>query len=177
MLGALRAGSVAHIENHIGARGLLQCGLKRLYQLVRQPAYQADRINQHNRAPIRQSQGAGGGVERCKELILRQHARMSERIHQGGFPGVGIADDRHRFHSVFIAPLPQPGPPAPHNFELIFQRVDPPPDMPAIAFQLAFAWAARADATAQAGKLRALAAQARQGIFELCKLYLQLAFA
>ena len=95
MLGALRAGSVAHIENHIGARGLLQCGLKRLYQLVRQPAYQADRINQHNRAPIRQSQGAGaeeigmGGSGQLKKYV-------TEAVNSYFEP---IRERRHRFEN------------------------------------------------------------------------------
>ena len=144
---------------------------------MRQSAHQAHRIDEHHRAPVRQRQGTRRGVKRCKQLILCQHARMGQRVHQRGFSGIGIANDRHCLHSVFIAPLPQADAPAFHNLELLFQRVDTAVDMAAVAFQLAFTRAARTDAATQTGELRPLSTQTWKGVFELRELHLQLTLA
>ena len=60
---AVRMGGIAHVQNHIGLRHLLECGAERLDQFVRQFADEADSVRQ-NRAPSRrQAQPAHCRVE------------------------------------------------------------------------------------------------------------------
>ena len=53
---------------------------------------------------------------------------------------------------------------------------DAPVNFSAIGFELRFAWAAGADAAAQLRHLNSASAQARQHVFQLRQLHLQLAF-
>ena len=82
MLGAVRRRSVADVEYQRCARRFFEGRFERLDKSVRQAADEADRVYEHNPSAVRQSQRAGGGVERCEELVLRKHARLGQRVHQ-----------------------------------------------------------------------------------------------
>ena len=146
--------------------------MERLHQLVRQTADQTDCINQHHPAPVRQVERAGGRVQRRKQHILCQHARIGQGVEQGGFAHVGVAHDGNRHHVVLLPALAQQAAAFFQCLQLLFQRVYPAADVSAVTFQLAFAGTAGADAAAQTGKAGALSCQTRQTVLQLRQLHL-----
>ena len=137
------------MQQKICVRRFFQSRLERFYQLVRQPAHQSYCINEHDGSPVWQSQCPGSRIQGGKQFIFCQNACIGERVEQGRFPYIGVADDGHRYHAIFFAARP-PGAALPFQIpQLFFQRFNPPPDVPPIAFQFAFAGSPGANAAAQ----------------------------
>jgi len=147
---------------------------------------EADRVGEQDGVAARQADAAGGGVERGEELVLGQHVGLGDRIEQGGFAGVGVADDgddRDLGAPALGAVL---GALAAHFFQFPPELGDALVDPPAVNLELGFAGAAQADAAGAAaaggaaglaGQVRPLAGEARLAVLVLGQLHLQRALA
>jgi hypothetical protein len=102
---------------------------------------------------------------------------MAESVEQRRFPGVGIAHQRHRAERHGLAGLTAQRPLAPQRFDVLADAADALADAPAIGLELLLAWAARANAAAQAREILIASRKARQQIIKLRQLDLELAFA
>ncbi len=170
-----RIGHIDQMEQQVGPAHFLQRALERFDQRVRDLVDEADGIDEHDFIAVRQTKRAGCRVECRKELIFDEDTGARERVHQGGFSGVGVTDERNCSKRRFVALLALQRAGALDRFQSLFQMTDALADAPAVDFELRFTRAARADAAAQPRQMRPLARQARQQIFELCKFYLHLA--
>ena len=93
LLLGLRMADVHDVQQQVRLHDFFQRGLERLDQAVRQFADETDRVGQQHVLVRRQPQPARGRVERGEQHVLGQHVRAGERVEQGGFAGVGVADD------------------------------------------------------------------------------------
>ena len=121
--------------------------------------------------PPRNCQLAGPGVERGEELVLDQHARAGQGVHQRALAGVGVADERDRRH---VAPAGDLALLAGLDLrELRLEVLDAVADEPAVLFELLLAGASDADAALVARQVGPHPLEARQGVFELRQLDLE----
>ena len=119
--------------------------------MMRQAADKAHGIDQQHLPPVGKAQRPGGGVQGGEKFILRQHAGLRQGVEEGGFARVGIAHDGSRLHAILAAALPAAFPLPLHIVQLQPQGVNPPANVPPVAFQLGFAGSPGADAAAQPG--------------------------
>ena len=175
LLGVIRAGQVGHDDQEIGVNCFFQRGAECLNQRMRQLSDESDGIDQQAAAVFREIDIAHNGVQCCEELVLDQHVRAGKRVQERGFARVGIADERNDgLPLLFAAGAAEIA--ALFDFlQIAFEIINALADAAAIHFELRFAGAARADAAAETGKLRALTGKTRKAIFHLCKLDLQFA--
>ena len=108
--------------------------------------------------------------------------RVGEAVEERGFARVGVAHEADRRHRVLLAAPPLRAAHAAHVRELLLQLLDLAADVPPVALELGLAGAARADRAraARCGlphEVRPHAGQARQQVFILRQLDLQLALA
>ena len=168
--------NVENIETgavRLSSAQVLEGGFERLDKLVGQPPHQPDRVDQQDLPPVRQGERARGRVEGCEELVLDEHPRIGQGVQEGRFADVGVADDRNGRDPLLFAAGAQESPPLFQLGKLFLQRGDPPPDVPAVGFELAFARAARADAAAQPGERAPQPRESGQPVAQLRQLDLQ----
>ena len=104
---------------------------------------------------MRQGDRAHGRIERCKQHVGRQHARLGEPIEQRRLAGIGVADERDDRirHALAAVAVELAG--AFDFLKFVLDARNALLDQPAIGFELAFARAAEeAEAAALAFKMR-----------------------
>ena len=101
---------------------------------------------------------------------------MGQGIEQGGFPGVGVADDGEDGEVLTPAGLTPLPPFIPDPGQILLQPVEAFPEAAAVRLQLGFPGAPAADAAHEPGEGVAFAHQPGQQVFHLGHLHLQLAF-
>src|SRR5690606_4056514 len=171
----LGIGGVDHMQQQIGLTGFLQRGTESLYQLVRQMADETYGIGQHDRAYIGQLDAAQGRIQGREQLIGGVHRRLGQPVEQGGFAGVGIADQGD--HGDF---RPSPCTPglitlAADLLQTLGDLLDAHPQQTAAGFQLGFPRTTQADTTLLPSKVGPAADQTGTQMIELGQLDLQLA--
>ena len=145
--------------------------------MVGQPADKSYGIHQHYRPAVRQLQCPRGGVQGREQLVLGQYPRICQRIQQGAFPNVGIADDSYCGHPIFFAAGPQKAAAFFQLFQLVLQRRNTPADMPPVAFQFGFPRTSGANSAAQPGKSSSHTHQPGKPVPQLRQFYLEFSFA
>ena len=157
---------------------LLERGVERAHQIVRELVDKADRIREQAFPAGRQRHLPHDRVKRGKEPVLRQHVAAGEAVEQGRFASVGVPDQRDERDGPLHAPL---APEAALLFDLrerLLQLEDAAADAAAVDLQLLLARAAHPDAgRALAREHAPHAEQPRQAVLELRKLHLELALA
>ncbi len=144
---------------------------------MRQFAHEADRVGQQELEVVVERDAAGGRVQRREKLVFNQDFRPGERPEDGGFPDVGVADDRAVRHGVALPRLALGGALLADGFKLFAKLLDAPPEQPPVGFDLGFALAAGGGAAAVlAGEVGPGAGQARQRILRTSQLHLQHGF-
>ena len=98
-------------------------------------------------------------------------------VEERAFAGVGVADQGDGGHRDGFAALALLAAHAAHGIQIALELVDAALDAPAVGFELGFAGAARADAAAELRHGFAAAGEARQHVFKLRELHLELALA
>ena len=98
-------------------------------------------------------------------------------VEEGALSGVGVADQRDRGHGNGLPAFALQTAYAADRFQLAAKLHQAALDLAAIGFKLRFTRAACADATASLRHGQSSSSQARQHVFELGKLNLQLALA
>ena len=91
-----RIADVGHVQQQVRLPRFLQRRLETGDQAVRQLADEPHRVAQQHRAPVRQLPAPRARVERGEQLVLDQHVRVGQRVHQRALAGIRVADQRHR---------------------------------------------------------------------------------
>jgi hypothetical protein len=98
-------------------------------------------------------------------------------IEQRALAGIGITHQCHCGHRYGFATLPLLSPNALYRVEIDLELIDPALNFAAVCLKLRLARPSRSDAAAQLRHGFAASGKARQHVFELRQLHLQLAFA
>src|SRR5689334_9791331 len=84
---------VAHMQDYVSGEHLLQRGAERSNQCGGKFGDKTDGVRKNNGAPAWQRYIAHGGIKGCKEQILGENIRRRQLVEEGGFAGVGVADE------------------------------------------------------------------------------------
>ena len=171
LLLGLGAGGVDDVQQQVGLAGLLERRLERGDQGVRQVADEADRVGEQGLPAPLEPPLAGAGVERGEELVLDQHARVGQGVHQRALAGVGVADQRDGRHVGPAGDLALLR--AWILASLRLEVLDPVADQPAVFLELLLAGAADADAALVARQVGPHPLQPGHGVLELGQLDLE----
>jgi len=145
---------------------------------VGQFADEADRIRQEDVLVGRKAQPASGGVQRCEQLVFGQDIRAGEPVEQGGFAGVGIADNRGEGEVIALAGVALRRPLPAHRLQVPREAGDAVLHAAAVGFQLRFTLAAaHADAALLARQVAPEPCQPGQKVLELGQFDLEFALA
>ena len=119
---------------------------------------------------------AGGGIEGGEELVVGQHAGMGQQVEQGGFAGIGVADEREQGPAMPAASAAEFGAALADEQELGADAGDALLDAAPIEFELLFAGPLEADTAFLAFQMGPEAAQAGDEVVELGQFDLKAAF-
>jgi hypothetical protein len=97
---------------------------------------------------------------------------MSQRIKQGGLAGIRVAHKSNGRNWSGFATLALLGPDAADVLNLLLQVPHAARDLPAVGFELCFAWTAGADPAAELRHLHAMAGQPRHHVLQLRQFHL-----
>ena len=145
----MRLGHIGDMQQQRRPLHLFQRRPKRRYQGVRQVADKPHCIRQQHFALRGQSHRPDRRVKGGKQLGGFQHSRLGQSVKQGGLAGIGISHQGNRGHGDGLAPLPLLRPRAPHVFQLLLHRANPPMDLAPVGLKLGFTRPSRADSAAQ----------------------------
>ena len=164
------------MQQQIGMNGFFERGAECGHQLMRQFAYEADRVRDHHIAHFQaQVNPARGGIERGEQLVGNIHAGLGHGIEQGRLAGIGIADQRHRECVIAAARAALRFALLVQLFQARAQGLDTVADQPAVGLELRLAGTAQADTALLPLKVGPAADQARGQMLQLGQLDLQLA--
>jgi hypothetical protein len=136
----------------------------------------ADGVGEQRFLAAGEGYSAGGGVEGGEQLVLGEDVGGGEGVEEGGFAGVGVADEGDGGDTGRLAALAVQVAVAADLADFPLDFGDAFADAPPVDFELGFARAARADAATQPGEDEALAAEAGKVVFELGQFDLEFAF-
>ena len=171
-----RIGQIHQVQQQIGAADFFERALERFDQGMGNLVDKTDGIDDHHFIAAGQTQRARGRVKRRKQFVFDKHAGARERVHQSRFARVGISDQRHgRETALHGAPCVAAPRVRSTVLKPMLEMADALANAPSIDFQLRLAGTAGADTAAEPRQMGPLARQARQQIFELRQLDLQLA--
>jgi hypothetical protein len=164
------------MDDQVGEERLLERRREPLYELVRQPADEADRVRDEVPAPVLLER-TRGRVERLEEAIVHGHVRVRERVQKRRLPRVRIArksDNRDRGRPPALALRLAA---ALERAEPFLQDGDPAPRKPPVGLELRLPRPAspRADAAARPLEVAPHASHAREVVLELGEFDLELA--
>lgn len=86
-------GDVDDVDQEVGHDGFLERGFERLHEAVREAADETDGVGDEELVITGEVKLAGGGVEGGEEFVFGEDVGAGERVEEGGFAGVGVADD------------------------------------------------------------------------------------
>ena len=169
--------NVHNVQQQIGIRQLLERGLERRYEMMRQLADEAYGIGQKDFLRVRNALFARSRVECIEQTVVRLDARTGQGVQQRGLARVRVADNSNQWQLGLFALAALHRAHLPHLLQITAQLVDAAADVTAVALQLALTGSARADAAAETAHRLAHTRQTRQNILVLRQFDLQLAFA
>ena len=167
----LGARCINDVQKQVGLTSLLERGLERRDQGVRQVADETNRIREQPAAAAAEPPPPGARVQCREQLVLDQHAGLGEGVHERALARVGITDQRDRRDVIAagdFALLPRLD-----LGELRLQLLDPVRHQPAVFLELLFARTAHADAALVTRKVGPHPLQPGHGVLELCQLDLK----
>jgi hypothetical protein len=164
------------VQYEVRIRDFLERGAKRRHEGVRQPVDEPDGIGHEQLAVVRQPDLAHERIEGHEQGIGRLGVGARQRIEQRRLSGVRVANQRNGRHGRLLPPLAKLPAPLPHLLDGLADRVNARANPAAVGFELRFARSPGADAAAQPRQRRAGPDEARQQIFQLGQLHLQLPF-
>ena len=175
-------GGIHDVQDHVGLAHLLQGRSEGLDQLGGQVTHEADRVGERVLAPIRGACTAHRWVQRRKQRVLDEDARVRQAVEQRGLARVRVPGNRHRRHSPTATRTPLRAAGGLHARDVRAQLRHARADAATIQLDLGFTRAPRTDArtagdaaTGLTGHRFTPAAQARKQVLELSELHLRLA--
>ena len=177
----LRARCIDDVEHEVGDERLLERRREPLDELGREAADEPDGVGHEITAPF-VLEATRRWVERLEEAVTDGDARVGERVEKCRLAGVRVTGERDRRRLTAAAFLPADVALAAQAPEPFAELGDAAASETAVALELRFAGAARADAgpeptgaAAETFEVLPHATHARQVVFELRKLDLKLA--
>ena len=164
------------MKDQISAHDLVERRFECLDQRMRKLLNESDGIGKGYLAPLGKHEFPRRRIERGKQLIVAEHARIGERIEEARFAGVGVARKGYLEHAAFVPPLALKRAHFVQLLQLAFDRGYAFAHHPAVDLELAFALAEpRSDAAAHAvrGKVGPHAPKTRKKVLVLSKPHLQ----
>jgi len=171
----LRVAKIDDVDEEVCELHLLERGLERLDDRVREFADESDRVGEKDFLVVRERDLAGRRVEGGEKLVHREHSSSREAVEERGFSGVRVADERGDRPVPAEAALALDAAVFPDLLEVAFEAGDPFLDTPPVNLELGFARASRADSAALAREVRPHAGEAWQEVLELGQLDLEAA--
>ena len=170
----LGRGCVEHVREQVGAARLLERRAERVDELVGKLADEADGVGQQVRAAA-EAQLARGRVERVEQPVADPDLGAGQRVQQRRLAGVRVADERDRRQRRALALGALHGARALDVLEAPAQRGDPVAREAAVGLDLRLPGPPRADPAAEPLEVAPQPAHAREVVFQLGQLDLQLA--
>jgi hypothetical protein len=168
---------VNHVQEEFSLDNLFERCLEGFHQAMRQFADETHGVGQENILIGGQMKPAGGWIESGEQFVFRQGCCTRQRIEQGGFASVGIANDRRKRPEVPLPSFSLRSSLAAHSLEFDPDSINPLLDFAAVGFELGFAFATtHADAAFLSGKVTPESGQAWKQVLELSQFHLELAF-
>lgn len=180
-----RGGGIEDVDEEIREDGFFECGFEGLDEAVGEVADESDGIGDEEGLAVGELDAAGGGIECGEEHVLGEDVGSREAVEEGGFTGVGVADDRAMGGIEFLAFLALGFALFADDFEFAFAAVYAEVGEAAIDFDLFFAHAAFGSATAACAAAAGAAftiqvaphsGESGEGVLHACELYLQACF-
>ena len=165
------------MEEHLSLRDLFKRGAEAGDESVGKIADEADSVREKDAAAAGKLDGAKFGIERGEHARGREHLRTGDGVEERAFAGVGIANESNGGNGDGFAALALLAANAADGVERELEVIDAALDAAAIGFELGFAGTASADAAAELRHGFAAARKAREHVFELRELNLELTFA
>ncbi len=138
---------------------------------------ETDRIGHQHRSPARELDAPRGGIERRKELVLRQYAGIGQPVEQRALAGIGVSDQRHDRHVLIAAVIAIDLPVPMHVGQLALDERNSLAQLAPVGFELCLTRTAQTDAADRlARKVSPHTRQARHAVFQLRQFHLQAAF-
>ena len=103
---ALRVARIDDVQQQVRLARFLQRGTKCRDQLVRQRAHESDRIGEHHLAHPGELDAPNRRIQGREQLVGHIAVAAREPVEQGGFAGVGVADERDRRHRHLASYVP-----------------------------------------------------------------------
>ncbi len=153
----------------------VQGRLKRGQEIGRQVPDKSHRISNQDLEVTGKAQPPARWIKGGKQTILRQDLAIGQRVEQGRFTRIRIADDRNHRQLPALPLLAAQMASLTHPAELLFELIDTVLHPPPVAFQLRLTWAAAANAAGQTRQGGAFVGQIRHEVFELGQLHLDFA--
>ena len=166
---------VHHMQQQAGVPGFFQRGAECGHQLMRQVAYEAHRVGQHDMFARRQRQAPQRWVQGREQLGGGVAVVSGQRVEQGRFAGIGVTHQRNRGNFIAGSGLARLRSPPAHHFQALLQRGDTVAQQAPVGFQLGFARPAQADTAFLSLQVRPTAHQAGRQMIQLGQFHLQLA--
>lgn len=155
-------GDVDDVYEKIGDDGFFEGGLEGIDEAMRELAHEADGVGGQHVLAVVEIESAGGGVERGEELVSREDFGLGQLVEQGGFSGVGVADDGYGGDGLAQSLGPLHVSVLDDFLEFLLHDGDAVANHAAVRFELCFALAAGAGAAAAlAAQVSPCSAQAR----------------
>lgn len=163
--GDVGRGDVEDVYQEIRYNGFLERGFEGFDEAVREAADEAHGVGNEEFLVAAQEELAGGGVEGGEEFVLGEDVGAGEGVDEGGFAGVGVADNGGGGHGHALAFVALHGALLANFGQLFFEARDAVAHEAAVLFELGFAFAAHLAFAALAREVRPGAGEAGEGIF------------
>lgn len=86
-------GGVEEMDEEVGVGDFFEGGVEGLDEEVGEFADEADGIGEEEGLVVRELDFAGGSIEGSEEFVFDEGIGAGEAVKEGGFAGVGVADD------------------------------------------------------------------------------------
>ncbi len=140
--GGLGAGGVDDVDEEVCEGGFLKCGHEGFDEAVGEVADEAHGVGEQHILIVGEGEAACGGVECGEEFVFGVDVGSGEAIEEGGFAGVGVADDGDDGHFAVAAFFALGGADAAHVGEFGAEACDAIAGQAFVHFDLFFAFAA-----------------------------------
>ncbi len=177
LLFGLGMAEIHDVQEQFRLHDFFQRGLEGFDEAMGELADEADGVGVKDVLVGGQTEAARGGIERGEHHVLRERGRAGEAVEQGGFAGVGIADDRGERPEIALSPGALGQAVLADFFELAADSGNAILDAAAIGFELRLAVTAHADAAFLARQMSPEPGEPREQVLELGEFNLELAFA
>ena len=152
------------MDNKVGDHGFFERSFKGVHKAVGEAADEADGVGDEELLIAAQDELTGGGVEGSEEFVLGEDVGAGEGVEEGGFTGVGVADDGGGGDGHALAFVALDAALFLHDLEFAFETGDAVAHEAMVLLELGLAFAAHLAFAALAGEVSPGAGEAGERI-------------